>query len=60
MTDLEEILRIDCDWANERIQELHLETRYADMCAIQVEFYEWLDPTVDEHDVFSFRTIRLS
>lgn len=53
MVTLEETLRQSHDWALERMDDLYLQERYADISAIQIEFYEWLDPNIEEHDIFS-------
>lgn len=57
MTELQSTLRTTHDWAVDRIEELHSETRYADMCAIQIEFHEWLNPDIEEHEIFSLEYI---
>ena len=44
------------DWAVDRIHIL-CETNLDDAYSIQCEFSEWLDPNIEEHDVFSLEFI---
>ena len=56
METLENTLLKTHDWAVDRIHtlcELSLEDAYS----IQCEFSEWLDPNVEEHDIFSLEYI---
>jgi len=54
--NLEECLRHSHDWAVEQIAILEGLGLHADSHAIADEFREWLDDTIDEHDIFSFNT----
>jgi hypothetical protein len=56
MATLVEALRSSHDWAIDRIHylcEQNEEFEYQNAYAIQLEFSEWLDPNIEEHDVFS-------
>ena len=56
MVTLIDTLRQDHDWAVDRIHllcEKNEEYQYQNAYAIQKEFEEWLDPNIDEHDIFS-------
>ncbi len=56
METLIDTLRHSHDWAIDRIHTLcdkNEEYEYQNAFAIQQEFDEWLDPTIEEHDVFS-------
>ena len=56
MTLLEQTLRNSHDWAVDRIHylcEQNEEFEYQNAYAIQLEFSEWLDPNIPEHDIFS-------
>ncbi len=56
METLVETLKLTHDWAVDRIHTLcdeDLENAYA----IQSEFSEWLNPDIDDHDVFSLEYI---
>jgi hypothetical protein len=56
MATLVETLKLTHDWAVDRIHTLcdeDLENAYA----IQSEFSEWLNPDIDDHDVFSLEYI---
>lgn len=56
METLIDTLRHSHDWAIDRIHylcEKNEEYEYQNAFAIQQEFDEWLDPTIEEHDVFS-------
>jgi hypothetical protein len=51
MTALEKTLKISHDWAIDRIHYLSkkdIDNAYA----IQSEFSEWLDPNIEDHDIF--------
>jgi hypothetical protein len=56
METLEKTLRQSHDWAIDRIHYLS-EIDVDDAYAIQSEFSEWLDPRIDDHDVFSLEYI---
>ena len=56
MATLVETLKLTHDWAVDRIHTLcdeDLENAHA----IQSEFSEWLNPDIDDHDVFSLEYI---
>jgi hypothetical protein len=56
MTILENTLRSSHDWAIDRIHtlcDINEEHEYQNAYAIQQEFNEWLDPNIEEHDIFS-------
>lgn len=60
METLIETLRINHDWAVDRIHTLcdrNEEPEYQNAYSIQQEFSEWLDPNIDEHDIFSLEYI---
>lgn len=57
MTELQQTLRVAHDWALDRMDDLYSEERYADIAAIQTEFHEWLDPNIEEHEIFSLEYI---
>lgn len=56
METLEQTLRTSHDWAVDRIHIL-CEKNMEDAHAIQSEFSEWLDPEIEEHDIFSLEYI---
>ena len=56
MATLVETLRLTHDWAIDRIHTL-CDEDLEDAHAIQSEFSEWLDPEIDDHDVFSLEYI---
>jgi len=56
MATLVQTLKLTHDWAVDRIHTIcdeDLENAYA----IQSEFSEWLNPDIDDHDVFSLEYI---
>jgi|TARA_R100000482_G_C4980619_1_gene83097 hypothetical protein len=59
MVTLEETLQLTHDWAVDRIHTLcdredqDLLLNIEDAHAIQSEFSEWLDPNIDDHDIYS-------
>ena len=64
MVTLQEILKEAHDWANSRISHLAISAvdlkdpeLVEDAEAIRREFEEWLDPEVDDHDIFSIEYI---
>ena len=57
METLEKTLRTSHDWAVDRIHYLCEEKDYEDAQAIQSEFSEWLNPEIQEHDIFSLQFI---
>ena len=56
MTTLEKTLRNSHDWAIDRIHELS-EYDIGAAHAIQSEFCEWLNPDIENHDIFSLEFI---
>lgn len=52
METLEKTLRQTHDWAVDRIHAL-CEYNIEDAHAIQSEFSEWLNPEIEDHDIFS-------
>jgi hypothetical protein len=52
MVTLKQTLLQSHDWAINRIHYLSKKD-IDDAYAIQSEFSEWLDPTIDDHDIFS-------
>ena len=57
MVTLESTLRTSHDWAIDRIHSLCEQKDYEDAHAIQSEFSEWLNPEIQEHDIFSLSYI---
>jgi len=57
MTTLEQTLRTSHDWAVNRINILNKKNNNADAEAIHSEFNEWMNPDIDDHDVFSLEYI---
>jgi hypothetical protein len=60
METLVETLRSNHDWAIDRIHffcDKNEEYHYQNAYAIQQEFNEWLDPNIEEHDIFSLEYI---
>jgi len=49
---LESTLRLSYDWAVDRIHTLSTEN-IENAHAIQSEFSEWFDPTIDDHEILS-------
>ncbi len=57
MTTLEQTLRTSHDWAVNRINILNKNYNNADAEAIRSEFNEWMNPDIEDHDVFSLEYI---
>ena len=57
MTTLEQTLRTSYDWAVNRINILNKNLNNTDAEAIRSEFNEWMDPNIEDHDVFSLEYI---
>ena len=60
MSILEDTLRNSHDWAIDRIHtlcDMNEEHEYQNAYAIQKEFDEWLDPNIEDHDIFSLQYI---
>lgn len=53
MITLEQTLRTSHDWAIDRIHLLSEQEEYEDAYAIQTEFREWMNPDINEHDIYS-------
>jgi hypothetical protein len=53
MTILEQTLKFSHDWAIDRIHILCENDNLEDAHAIQAEFSEWMNPNINEHDIFS-------
>jgi len=53
---LEQTLRTTHDWAIDRIHSI-CDRDIDNAHAIQSEFSEWLDPDIDNHDIFSLEYI---
>jgi len=59
MVTLEETLQLTHEWAVDRIHTLCEEDQIdflkglEDAYAIQSEFSEWLNPDIDDHDIYS-------
>ena len=56
MVTLEQTLRKSHDWAVDRIHILS-ERNIDDAHAIQQEFSEWLNPDIENHDIYSLEYI---
>ena len=57
METLEQTLQTSHDWAVDRIHSLCELKDYEDAQAIQSEFSEWLNPEIENHDIFSLEYI---
>ena len=59
MVTLEDTLKATHDWAVDRIHTLCEISTYnvvdtlEDAHAIKAEFYEWLDPEIEDHEIYS-------
>ena len=56
MVTLEQTLRTTHNWAIDRIHSI-CDRDIDNAHAIQSEFSEWLDPDIDNHDIFSLEYI---
>jgi hypothetical protein len=56
METLEQTLRQTHDWAVDRIHTLS-EQDLEDARSIQLEFSEWLNPDIEDHDIYSLEYI---
>jgi hypothetical protein len=56
MVTLEQTLRTTHDWAIDRIHSI-CDRDIDNANAIQSEFSEWLNPDIDNHDIFSLEYI---
>jgi hypothetical protein len=57
MQTLETTLKQSHDWALDRIHFLCENKDYEDAYSIRIEFCEWLNPEVEEHDIVSLEYI---
>lgn len=57
MVTLEQTLKESHNWAIERINFLCEQKGYEDAYAVKSEFSEWLNPNIEEHDIFSLEYI---
>lgn len=63
MVTLEETLKQTHDWAVDRlhtlcdIQTYNVIESIEDAHALQAEFAEWLDPEIEDHDIYSLEYI---
>ena len=57
METLEQTLKNTHDWSLNRVEFLSKKNSHDDAFCIVQEFSEWLDPDVDDHDVFSMEYI---
>tara|TARA_R100000742_G_C4257388_1_gene75250 strand:+ start:69 stop:263 length:195 start_codon:yes stop_codon:yes gene_type:complete len=57
METLEQTLKHTHHWTLKRVELLSDKDRHDDAFCIVQEFSEWLDPDVDDHDVFSMQYI---
>jgi hypothetical protein len=57
VTLLEQTLRTSHDWAVDRIHILCDKDNIEDAHAIQSEFNEWLNPDIEDHDIYSLEYI---
>lgn len=61
METLVETLRLSHDWAVDRIHLLcdqNEEHEYQNAYSIQLEFNEWLNPNIEEHDILSMSYLK--
>jgi hypothetical protein len=57
MQTLETTLKQSHDWALDRIHFLCENKDYEDAYSIRIEFCEWLNPEIEEHDIVSLEYI---
>ena len=57
METLQQTLSNTHDWTLKRVEFLSEKDMHDDAFCIVQEFSEWLDPDVDDHDVFSMEYI---
>ena len=57
METLEQTIKHTHDWTLKRVEFLSKKNKHDDAFSIVQEFSEWLDPDVDDHDVFSMEYI---
>ncbi len=53
MQEIEVTLRHSHDWVLERIGVLCLQKNYEDARSLEREFSEWLNPSIENHDIYS-------
>jgi hypothetical protein len=57
MQTLETTLKQSHDWALDRIHFLCENKDYEDAYSVRIEFCEWLNPEIEEHDIVSLEYI---
>ena len=57
MERLEETLSEIHEWSRDRIHVLDKKKKNDDAYALFLEFDEWLNPEIDDHDIFSLEYI---
>ena len=57
METLEQTLQHNHAWVLDRVSDLSIDKKHDDAFSIVQEFNEWLDPDVEDHDVFSMEYI---
>jgi hypothetical protein len=57
MQEMEETLRYSHDWVMNRINELCANSEYKNAKALKKEFNEWLNPSIEEHNIVSLKFI---
>jgi len=57
METLEQTLKNTHDWSRDRIHVLDKKKKNDDAYALFLEFQEWYDEDVDDHDIFSLAYI---
>ena len=57
METLEQTLKNTHDWSRDRIHVLDKKKKNDDAYALFLEFEEWYDEDVDDHDIFSLEYI---
>tara|TARA_B100000579_G_C22178290_1_gene552941 strand:- start:169 stop:363 length:195 start_codon:yes stop_codon:yes gene_type:complete len=57
METLEQTLQRNHTWVLDRVEFLSKRNKHDDAFSIVQEFSEWLDPDIDDHDIFSMEYI---
>ena len=57
MQEIEKTLRHSHEWVIERINDLCAENKYKDAKSLKKEFNEWLNPRIEEHNIFALKFI---
>ena len=55
MEEIEDTLRHSHEWVMNRINQLCEENKYKNARALKKEFNEWLNPRIEEHNIFSLK-----